>query len=156
MDPPEIGFPPAPTVVASGRPGMVTAAGVVLIVIGALFGLIGLLFLLVGSQWRSLIENPDVRAQIGELPADFGRVVVVIGAIVIVIGTVEILSGAFVLVARQWARITGIVISSVLGLFWVLNVVSPGAGRWLPMLLLGSSAFVVWALATNGRYFSRE
>jgi hypothetical protein len=134
---------------------LVTAAGVLLIVIGALLALFGLLFLLVGSQWRSLMDNPDIQSQVGTLPASFGGIVTVVGAILFGLGGLEIVSGAYVFLARQWARITGMVVSTLLGLFWLLNVVSAGGSRTLPLVLLATSVFVVWALASNGRYFRR-
>ena len=39
---------------------------------------------------------------------------------------------------------------------WLVNVIAPGAGRTILLLLFASSAYVVWALASNGRYFARE
>ena len=140
-----------------GRPGVVTAAGVVMIVIGALIGLFGLIAALVGSQWASFIRNPQVVDQIGVLPDSAGRVLALGGLILISIGVLELVSGIYVLMARGWARILGIVLASIGSLFWALSVVSVTARSVVvPLVLLGASAFVIWALAANGAYFSRR
>lgn len=148
---------PSPTQEPMGplrRPGVVTAAGVVLIVTGALVGLFGLLAALVGSQWESFIQNPQVVDQVGVLSATFGRLLTVIGLILAAFGALDLVSGVYVLMARGWARIAGIVLALIGGLFWLLSMIGVTA-RSAPVLLvlLGSSAFVIWALAANGAYF---
>jgi len=140
-----------------GRPGVVTAASVVMIVIGALVSLFGLIAALVGSQWQSFIRNPQVVDQIGVLPDSAGRILVLGGLILVTIGVLELVSGIYVLMARGWARILGLVLASIGSLFWALSVVSVTArSAVVPLVLLGASAFVIWALAGNGAYFNRR
>ena len=136
---------------------MVTAAGVVMIVIGTLISLFGLIAALVGSQWESFIRNPQVVDQIGVLPDSAGRLLALLGLILITVGVLKLVSGVYVLMGRGWARILGIVLASIGSLFWALSVTGVTArSSVVPLVLLGASAFVVWALAANGAYFSRR
>ncbi len=136
------------------RPGVVTAAGVVLIVTGALVSLFGLLAAMVGSQWESVIQNPQVVDQVGALPGALGPFLTVVGLILAAFGVLDLASGVYVLMARGWARITGITLASIGGLFWLLSMIGVTArSAPVPLVLLGSSAFVIWALAANGAYF---
>lgn len=145
--------------VDTARPTSVTIAAWILIVLGALLTLAGLL-ILIGS---------------GALAGVFGAFAglgVVLGIIVIVIGALELWSGIAILGGKNWARITGIVLSALFALLSLLSLVTafttpavtdpttgvtaggPGSaiGPIVGLLLYG---FVLWALVKAGSWFSR-
>jgi hypothetical protein len=139
----------------------VTAAGIVLIVIGTLFTLLGLLVVVGGALLGSMADRPDLLADFPELAGAVGGIVAIVGAIVLAFGVIELLSGIFALRGRGWARITAIVVAVLGGLFAFLGVIGSrsgdgGGGQVFNLLLLAAYAFVVWAMATAGRWFAER
>jgi hypothetical protein len=138
----------------------VTAASIVLIVIGTLFTLLGLLVVIGGALLGSMADRPDLLADFPELTGAVGGIVAIVGALVLGFGVIELLSGIFAMRGRGWARITAIAIAVVGGLFAFLGVIGPrsgdGGGQALNLLLLVAYAFVVWAMASAGRWFGER
>jgi hypothetical protein len=146
------GTPPVATLAPSERPGLVTAAGITMIAIGALIVLVGLLFLLFGaiiggasSQFES--QMPGFTSISGAVTG----VVIVFAVIFLAIGILEIVAGAKVLSGRSWARITGLVLAVLLGLLGLGSLSGDGVAFGLAWIV--ANAFVIWALATTGRWF---
>ena len=92
-----------------------------------------------------------------------GGFVAVVGAIIVAFGVLELLSGIFALLGRAWARILAVVMSVLGGLVALLGVigsraqadVSPAVSMVL-LVLLVAPVFVVWAMASGGRYFTER
>jgi hypothetical protein len=151
--------PPPPAQARGSRPVVVTIAGIVLIVIGALVSLFGLLAVLGGALIGTVRDNAAPGVDLGGMQGAIGGVVAFIGAIVLLFGLVELLSGVFALLGRPWARITGIVVSVLGGLFSALGVISAAsqgtAGSLVfSVVLLVAYIFVAWGMATEGPYFA--
>lgn len=149
------GPPPTPP----ARPGLVTTAAIVLIVLGVLTAIAGLFALLAASLFSSGMEIPGME-QFGEGAAGaVGGILIVIGVVIIAFGVLQVLSGINLFSARSWARILGIVLAVIGGLFGLLAVIpSSGANNSSPvfgLILLAANVFVIWVLATTGRYFTR-
>ena len=142
------------------RPGITTAAAIVLIVLGVLTAILGLFALLAASIFASGMEIPGIE-QLGDNAAGaIGGVIAIFGGVFIVFGILQVVSGINVFSAKGWARILGIVlavISALFGLLALLGSGEPGANSSpiVGLILLAANAFVIWALATNGRYFTR-
>lgn len=148
--------PPAP----AARPGTTTTAAIVLIVLGVLTAILGLFALLAASIFASGMEIPGIE-QLGDNAAGaIGGVIAVFGGVIVVFGILQVVSGINIFSGKGWARILGIVLSVIAGLFGILALFpsrSPEAAGSpiFGLILLVANAFVVWALATTGRYFTR-
>ena len=142
------------------RPGMVTGAAIVLLVLGVLTAILGLFALLAASIFTSGMQIPGME-QFGENAAGaIGGVVAIFGGVIIVFGVLQVVSGINLFSARSWARILGIVLCVIGALFGLLALVPSGnaSAQGSPifgLILLLANGFVVWALATTGRYFIR-
>jgi len=168
--PPPAMAPPAspPPYVASGlparpavmpRPGMVTGAGITMIVLGALIVLFGLFALVAGAFVGGAANQINASTPgLGGLAGAFAGVIIVIALILLAFGILDIVAGANVLGGRSWARITGIVIAAVLALLSVPGIFGGGnngaGGPIISLILVAANAFVIWALATTGSWFA--
>lgn len=147
-------------VVPAPRPGMVTAAGVILIVLGVLTLVIGLFALLGAALFAgaagSLGEVADTPAGFGGMMGAFAGLIIVFVVIVLAFGTLEILGGIKAMAGRSWARITGIVLGVIGALLSLSGLTSPDAGGGIvvSIAIAAAFAFVVFALATTGRWFA--
>lgn len=148
--------PPAPPTVVE-RPGIVTAAGITLIVLGILTLVLGL-FLLVGVGLFAGAAGSIPESQVPAAPAMFGAVagmILVILVIVAAFGIVQLVSGIRVLGGRSWARWAGIVVSAIAGLFALAGLAgNEGGSVVLNLVLAGANAFAIWALASSGSWFA--
>lgn len=145
---------------ASQRPGVVTIASIILIVVGVLTAIVGLFALLAASLFSSGMDIPGLEQFEGtNVAGAIGTIFVVIGAVIIAFGVLQVVSGINLFSARSWARILGIVLAVIGGLFGLLALVpgsNPDTGSPIfGIILLVAYVFVIWALATTGRYFSR-
>lgn len=137
------------------RPGMITGAGITLIVLGVLTLLLGLIVLLGGALFAGAasgvdsIEMPGVGGVFGA----FAGVIIVLAIIALGFGVLQFVTGLNVLGGRSWARITGIVIAAVGGLFALAGIGDPN-GATVSIVLVAANAFVIFALATAGPWFS--
>ena len=142
----------------SARPAHVTAAAIVLIVLGVFITLGGLLVVLGGSLIGSLRDAPGFGDQLGNIPASIGGLLAVLGLIVVAYGVLQIATGIYALLGKSWARITGMILG-VIGVLFSLAAVFPGesgtaGGVIVAVVVLGSYAYAVWAFTTNGRWFA--
>lgn len=142
------------------RPGTVTAASIVLMVIGTLVVLIGLLFIIGGAFIGSVGNRPDLGIDLNGLSGAVGGIVAVVGVIVVLFGALELLSGIFAMLGRAWARILALVISVLGGLIALLGLVgsrsTAGGSPIISLVLLVAYVFVIWAMASAGRYFAER
>jgi hypothetical protein len=134
---------------------MVTGAGIVMIAIGVLITLFGLLTLLVGGILGGAASGLDFQAPgFGALAGAAAGALLVFAFILLAIGILDIVAGASVLGRRGWARITGIVLAAILALFGLGGLGSDtGGGTIFSIGWLAANAFIIWALATTGRWF---
>ena len=151
-------MPPAAPPPMPARPGSVTAAAVLLIVLGVIVGLFGALSLLAGAVFPSISQTADFREQFGELSGAFGGLLLTFGILLLGYGVLQVITGIFVLPGRAWARIAGLVLA-VLGVLFSLVGVVPGEGSGggsiLFIGLLLAYGYTAWVLASQGGWFSR-
>jgi hypothetical protein len=122
----------------AARPPLVTAAGVILIVLGALQGLAGFVLMVV---------SPEDLERIGTIGnVNLPRVARGIGLFSLVVGALEVLGGILVLRLSERGRIFAIVVASV-GLLGGIASVSSGSAPGV--LTLGLYAFVIYVLFAN-------
>lgn len=157
--PPPMAPPPAPMPAMPAmavRPGMVTAAGIVMIVIGALITLFGLLSMLVGGILGGAASGIDFQAPgFGGFAGAAAGALIVFALILLAIGILDIVAGANVMGGRGWARITGIVLAVILALFSLSGLGSgDGTGTVFSLIWLAANAFIIWGLATSGSWFA--
>jgi hypothetical protein len=136
----------------------VTAAAVILIVLGVLIGLFGVLSLLAGALFPTVADTTEFREQFGEVSGALGGLLLTVGLIILAYGAVQVVAGIFVLPGRAWARIGGLVLAA-LGILFSLVGVLPGengAGASIVFaVLLAAYAYAAWVLASTGWWFSR-
>jgi hypothetical protein len=124
------------------RPQPVTAAGVILIVLGALQALGGLVLMVV---------SPDDLGRIGSLGnINLDRVARGIGLFTLILGALEVLAGILVLRLSDGGRIFAIVLAS-LGLLGAIGSLSRGSAPGV--VTLGLYAFVMYVLFANRAAF---
>ena len=93
------------------------------------------------------------------MPASFGTFVLVLGAIMAAWGSLQVVAAIFVLTRRTWARITAMILA-ILGALIGLATIIPGesgltpVGATISLLFVGAHAFAIWALASQGPWFS--
>jgi hypothetical protein len=148
--------PPAPPPPVVERPGMVTAAGITLIVLGALTLLISL-FLLIGiglfAGAAGSIPESDMPAGFGGMMGAFAGMFFVLMLVVLAFGVLQLASGIKVLGGRSWARVTGIVVAAIAGLLAVSGLANSD-GIIFSLILVAANGFVIWALLTTGPWFA--
>ncbi len=148
--------PPPPPPAPAERPTTVTAAGITLIVLGALTLLVSLLLLIgVGlfAGAAGSIPESEVPAGFGGLFGAFAGAIFVIMLIVAAFGVLQLVSGIQVLGGRGWARVTGIVVAAIAGLLALAGIGDP-EGMIFSLILVIANGFVIWALATSGPWFA--
>ena len=148
--------PPAP-VAPPERPGSVTTASIMLMVIGVLVTLFGLFFLLVGTLLGGVLDTTTFPAEFGNLRNSIAGIFAVIGIIVAGFGILEVLSGIFMLSRRSWARILAIILSVLGGLVSLGGVAGgtdPRGAIVLPLVFLACYIFIIWAAAAHGKWFA--
>lgn len=150
---------PAAVALAPGspRPGLITAAGITLIVLGILTLLLATILLLgalffagaVGESGFG-IEMPGFAGSLGA----FAGIFIFVVLIVLGFAILQVVSGFSVLGGRGWARIAGIVVAVIAGVL-ALAGVGNGGGDVVSLALAVANVFVIYALATTGPWFAR-
>jgi hypothetical protein len=131
--PPPVPSPPSRP--PGDRPGVVTGAGVLLIIGGILGMLLGIL----------LLGGAGAAGGAGA-----GGLFTGIGLLSVVVGAVQTYAGVQVLNLREIGRVLGIGIAAVSALFALLSVGrAPGA-----ILTILIDLFIIYALTQNKEYFS--
>ena len=180
---PEGGYPsggyPAP---GPGRPGGVTAAGILLIILGSLAALGGLLFILGGALLASAGVSEQIEERFGEqfggLFSAAAGVIIIVGLVAVVYAIFKIIAGAKVLSLRNGWRIAGIVLCAVACVGWVISLIGAiqgneqgfdigtsefGAvatgpsigGIIMALLFLAGNVITIVLLARNGQAYRR-
>ena len=141
------------------RPGAITAAAILLIIFGVVLALLGLLVMLGGALFPALKDSPELAGQLGAVDDSFGVFILVLGVIMAGWGGLQVVAAIFVLSRRTWARITAMILA-ILGALIGLATIIPGenglspVGATISLLFVGGHSFAIWALASQGRWFS--
>jgi hypothetical protein len=157
-------WPPAaplasPAALGPPRPGVITAAAIVLIVFGAILGLFGLLIMLGGALFSSIKDQPELVGQLGSVSDSFGVFILIVGAVMATWGGLQVFAAIFVLRGRTWARITAMILA-ILGALIGLSTIIPGengvtaVALTISLVIVGADAFAIWVLASQGRWFA--
>jgi hypothetical protein len=147
---PPMPMPPAAQVVPRPGPsGALVAAAVIQLVIAALIGLFGLLFVFLGAvmgQMKDVFSQSGLSAEETRMLVSVGGVVLLVfGGIALAVALAHLLSGIGVLKRWGWARILGIVMSVLGVLIWLLILVSNlvAATQRIPASYLSDSGLTV-------------
>lgn len=127
---------PPPPDRPSGRPGFVTAAGV-LLVIGGVLGILGGILVLSGA---GVATGRGV-----------GALFTFLGLVSIAVGTIQTYAGIQVLNLREVGRTLGIAIAVIGAVFALL---SAGRAPGSSILAILIDVFIVYALTQNKQYFT--
>ncbi|TML01892.1 MAG: hypothetical protein E6G40_01875 [Actinobacteria bacterium] len=127
--------PPPPDRAPQARPGVVTAAAVLLLVGGGVSILTGIL----------LLSGAGVAAGRG-----VGGLFLFVGLITLAVGALEVYAGIRVLDLREPGRMLGIILAAVAGF---LNLLSLGRAAGGSVIGLAINAFILYALITNAQHF---
>ncbi len=147
--------PPPPAVARPGqRTTLAAVAGVILVVLGVLGGLIGVVILGGAALFADLVEG-----SVGTVPGlpegmtieEFvGGVVGIVGSLVIAFSVAYVLGGIGVLRTAGWGRVIGITVAVISGLVWAGGLSGrDGFGFAMVMFLL--HAYVFFALVFRWR-----
>jgi hypothetical protein len=168
---PAYGLPPA----AAQRPGAVTAAGILLIILGALAALGGILFAFGGAILASADFEERFGGPFGDLLGAAGGILILFGVLAIAYAVFKIIAGAKVLALRNGWRIAGIVLCAVAIVGWILSLISAFQGGQtidadtfevtttganigsivLAIVFLAANTITLILLARNGEPFRR-
>jgi len=118
------------------RPGIVTAAAVLLYVGGGLGALGGLLEVTGG----------------GFLGGAFGGIAIVLGLVMLAVGALEIYAGVQVLALREQGRVIGLALAAIGALLSLLQI---GAAPGSAIIGLAINGFILYALVTTASAFHR-
>ncbi len=124
------------------RPQLVTAAGVILIVLGAIQGLTGVMLLVLSPADLSRLGS------IGNM--DLAPVARGIGLFSLVVGALEIGAGILVLRLSDGGRVFAIVVAAFVALGGFASVLNGSAAG---VLTLGCHAFVIYVLFSQRAAF---
>ena len=115
---------------AGSRPGVVTAAAVLLFIVGGLNAIGGLILITAAS---------------------IGAFLVLIGILSLGIAAAEIYAGAQVMALKERGRIIGTILA-VVGLVFQLLAIAKAPGS--SILGICIQGFIIWALVSNAQYFT--
>ena len=104
-----------------GRPGSLTAAAVILIVLGSLVLLIAVPFLVGGLVWDSIVSDPSFRQElevesdpaVDDVIGQVGPLIVIFGVVLLLSGAAHVASGIGTLMRRGWARMVGLLLATI-------------------------------------------
>jgi len=136
------------------RPGPVTASAIILIALGGLLVLLGLLFVLTAPIMGDLANDPDFVEQFGDISDSLQSFALTLGVVMGLFGAVQLVAGAFVLMLRTWARVTGMICAVLGGLFALLFVFSgQPVSAFIGLIVVAGYGYAFWALTTRGTAF---
>lgn len=144
------------------RPVAVTVTGIFFVIWGVLVTLAGVLIVILG-QAAGALDFEDIPGLSGAV----GGAITVVGVVIVVLGILWLVSGIGIFLAKQWARLLGIIMGVVgiilAGLITLGSLTDrpgspadpdPTGGIVVFGIVTALSAVGVWALATAGNYFA--
>lgn len=161
---PPVAAPAAPVSWSSTTPGTVVAArggrttlsaiaGVAMLVLGIIGGLIGIAVIVLGG----VVGNLDLSqfadtSTLGPNAAQFvGGVVLFFGIVILVYSIFYIVGGIGVLRSREWGRVIGIVVGIISGLVWLAGLSGDRGGLVFALIMLLVHVYIVVVLAVRFR-----
>lgn len=146
---PPVTWAPAPPAVAApgSRTGLAAAAGIILLILGILGGLLGLFVAVVGgsiaSSFSELIEIPGISDPSNVV----GGVVAFFGILVVIYSLVYLVAGIGILRSRNWGRVLGLIVGILSGLVWLSGLgQTDQANLPFTIVMLGIHVYVVVVL----------
>lgn len=143
------GAPPVAAAAQGGRSVLAAIAGVLLIILGILGGLLGLMIAVFGS---SIVRQLDLTQYGG----DFGGIndpaavvsgaIAFVGIVIVVYSLVYLIGGIGIVRSRGWGRVIGLIVGILSGLFWLAGLTggsSNGIGFALVMVAIHIYVVVV-------------
>ena len=121
--------PPAATAAVGQRTTLSLAAGILLVLLGALGGLFSLAVLTIGRGFVDQFDFsnlPGIQG-VNDPNAFVGGVITFVGIFVLACSTFYIVGGVGVMRSKSWGRVIGIVIGILAGLIWLGGLT--GGGR---------------------------
>jgi hypothetical protein len=147
--PPPVAWAPAPAAVAprGGRTGLAAAAGVILLILGILGGLLGLFVAVVGGSFASQFGDLIAVEGLNDPGSLFAGIIAFFGIIVVIYSLVYIIGGIGILRSRNWGRVMGLIVGILSGLIWLGGLGNTEQGN-LPttVVMLAIHAYVVVVL----------
>lgn len=138
---------PAAVVVRGGRTTLAAIAGVMLLILGLLGGLMGLFVAVVGGSIVSSLGDLVAIEGINDPGSVIGGMVAFFGIIVVVYSLVYVLGGIGILRSRTWGRVMGLTVGILSGLIWLGGLgQSDTANLPFTIVMLGIHAYVVVVL----------
>lgn len=139
--------PPVAVAAAGGRTGLAAAAGIIMLILGILGGLLGLFVAVVGgsfaSQFGDVLEMPGINDP-GSVMAGF---IAFFGIIVVVYSLVYVIGGIGILRSRGWGRVMGLIVGILSGLVWLSGLgQSDTANLPFTIVMLAIHAYIVVVL----------
>jgi hypothetical protein len=135
--------PPAAAVARGGRTGLAAAAGVLLIILGILGGLLGLMITIFGSAIIGQLDLDQFGGDftgLNDPAAVVSGFIAFIGIVVVVYSLVYLIGGIGIVRSRGWGRVMGLIVGILSGLFWLLSLTgsssSSGAGSSIGFVLV--------------------
>jgi hypothetical protein len=149
---PPVGWQAPPVVVATkGERSTLALAAGILLILGGIGGiLLGLLVAIVGGSVVSSLDFsrfnnvPDFNG--ADPGAVAGGVVAFLGAVVVAYSVAYLLAGVGVVRNSNWARVLGIILGIISGLFWLSGLTSANSAQSTG----GSGASVVFLILAIG------
>jgi hypothetical protein len=139
--------PPAAMVVKGGRTTLAAIAGVMLLILGLIGGLLGLFVAVVGGSIVSSLGDIVAIEGINDPGSVIGGMVAFFGIIVVVYSLVYVLGGIGILRSRGWGRVMGLTVGILSGLIWLGGLgQSDTANLPFTIVMLGIHAYVVVVL----------
>jgi len=151
---PTVAWAPPPTVSAATgqRTTLSLAAGILLVVLGVLGGLVSLLILTIGREFARQFDFttlPGVNTGGADVGAIAGSAITFVGIVLLVFSAFYIIGGVGVIRSRDWGRVIGIIVGVLAGLFWLAGVAGGEQARGgigFALVLLAIHAYVAIAL----------
>ncbi|MBI2781990.1 MAG: hypothetical protein HYX55_09380 [Chloroflexi bacterium] len=147
--PPPVAWAPAPAAAAvqGGRTGLAAAAGVIMLILGILGGLLGLFVAVVGGSIVSQLGDIVAVPGLNDPGSVIGGVVAFFGIIVVIYSLVYVIGGIGVLRSRNWGRIIGLIVGIISGLIWLSGLgAEERANLPFTIIMLGVHVYIVVVL----------
>jgi hypothetical protein len=148
-----IPVPPVPVLLPARRTGLAAIAGVIMVVLGLLGGVLGLFIALVGGSFvtalRDYIQIPDLNgADAGSI---IGGFIAFFGVLIALYSLVYIIGGLGVLRTAGWGRTLGLIVGILSGLVWLsgftnMGEISNGNSGAGTLVMLALHVYIVVAL----------